>query len=156
MKHLFTHCSRTLFLPYAILLLMFLPTRAVAADASDVDINLNWGKDASYEWQANKSRLKITFKFWDGENRDDWIHNKNNNGQDGGITITYVGATIFHVTGGHREGGSYKTHSMYVKNNCTVGEVYVENSSNKGWFNITNFEGEVAWNAEGKGGSNEG
>ena len=157
MKHLFTHCSRTLFLPYAILLLMFLPTRAVAANASDVDINLKWGEDASCEWQANKSRLKITFKFWDGENRDDWIHNKNNNGQDGGITITYVGATIFHVTGGHREGGSAKTHSMYVKNNCTVGEVYVENSSNKGsWFNITNFEGEVAWNADGKGGSNEG
>ena len=38
-----------------------------------------------------------------------------------------------------------------------MGEVYVENSSNKGgWFNITNFEGEVAWNADGKGGNNEG
>ena len=75
-------CLRKKIFRFVILLLVFLPARAVAADASDVDINLKWGKDATYEWQANKSRLKITFKFWDGEHRDDWIHNKKNNGKD--------------------------------------------------------------------------
>ena len=73
------------FFSFVFLLLVFLPARAVADDASDLDINLNWGKDATYEWQANKSRLKIKFKFWDGQYRDDWIHNKKNNGTDGGI-----------------------------------------------------------------------
>lgn len=144
------------FFSFVFLLLVFLPARAVAADASDLDINLTWGQDAKYEWQANKSRLKITFKFWDGQYRDDWIHNKKNNGTDGGITITYAGKTIFHVTGGYREGGSWKTHSLHVKNNCTVGEVYVDNSSNLKWSCITNYEGDVAWPATGSGAKNEG
>jgi hypothetical protein len=144
------------FFSFVFLLLVFLPARAVAADASDLDINLTWGKDATYEWQANKSRLKIKFKFWDGKHRDDWIHNKKNNGTDGGITITYAGKTIFHVTAGYREGGSWETHSLHVKNNCTVGEVYVDHSYNLIWSCITNYEGDIAWPATGTGGDNEG
>ena len=32
-----------------------------------------WGEDAHYSWEADKARLKITFKFWDGQSRDAYL-----------------------------------------------------------------------------------
>ncbi len=155
-QHQLNNSLRMFMLPCVIFLFALLPNVAQAANASDVDIKLKWGEDAHYSWEADKARLKITFKFWDGQSRDDHIHNKNKNGKDGGITITYAGATIFRATTGYRDGESWTTHALHIKNNCTAGDVYVENSSNMGWSDITKFEGDVAWAANGSGDNNEG
>ena len=155
-QHQLNNFLRMFMLPCVIFLFTLLPNVAQAANANDVDIKLKWGDDANYTWEADKARLKITFKFWDGQSRDDHIHNKNKNGKDGGITITYAGATIFRATTGYRDGESWTTHALHIKNNCTAGDVYVENSSNMGWSDITKFEGDVAWAAKGSGDNNEG
>ena len=78
-QHQLNNFLRMFMLPCVIFLFTLLPNVAQAANANDVDIKLKWGDDANYTWEADKARLKITFKFWDGQSRDDHIHNKNKN-----------------------------------------------------------------------------
>ena len=143
-QHQLNNFSRIFMLPCVIFLLSLLPVRAMAAD---VDINLNWDKDATYEWQKEAARFKIRFKIWDGNNNDDWLDY---------VKLSFDNEVFFYATG-NREGESWTTHSLNVTNDCKIGKVYAGNAkATPNWIDITNSKITVSWQATGSGDDNEG
>lgn len=146
-KHVLKNSLRNFLLPSVIFLLTLLPNVAQAAD-----VDLNFGKHANYEWVDNMGAIKITFKFWDANQNDDWL---------GNITISLQDKVIFKATG-NREGESWTYHELNITNDCSIGKVYAEchNTSNGArlWKDITKYTGKIAWKASGEVGteSNEG
>ena len=143
-QHLLNNFSRMFILPCVIFLLTLLPVGAMAAD---VDINLNWDKDATYEWQKEAARFKIRFKIWDGNNNDDWLDY---------VKLSFDNEVFFYATG-NREGESWTTHSLNVTNDCKIGKVYAGNANaTPNWIDITNSKITVSWQATGSGDDNKG
>ena len=144
---LLTSTLRNIFVSSIIFLFTLLPQVTQAAD-----VDLNWGKDAKYEWVEEKGALKITFKFWDGNKNDDWLDN---------ITISFQDKVILQATG-NREGESWSYHELNITNECSIGKVYADaydtSKSSTIWKDITNYTGKIAWKASGKvnSDSNEG